>query len=403
MNRRAPLVSVVVPIYQIERYIGICIESLLNQTYRNLEIVLVNDGSPDRCPEICDLYAAKDARIKVVHKTNGGLVSARKTGLLAATGEYVGYVDGDDWVGPDFYETLVSAALESDADMIAAGQNRVLFSKSQSFLNSVPLGVYEGETLEQLYGKMISNGKFYCPGITTYVWNKLFKREILMEHQLNVDDRITIGEDAAVVYPVMLACKKVAVIDCCSYHYRQREDSMLKKVAPFHEEAKRLKVLYEYLTRFAQGTPKEYRLQSQVDDYVLGICIMRSGGLVVSMDEQDEFMPFEKDFRGKNVLVYSAGTFGQQLVNRLKEASYCTVGAWVDDDYWEYRRCCLDVDSVDSIGSCQFDYVLIATVNGALADEIKGRLQKNGIDNEKILSISCPAQIRKELLKSYFS
>ena len=83
---KEPLISVLVPIYKIDRYLGICVESLLNQTYKNLEIILVDDGSPDRCPEICDLYASKDARIKVIHKPNGGLVSARKAGLMAAKG-----------------------------------------------------------------------------------------------------------------------------------------------------------------------------------------------------------------------------------------------------------------------------------------------------------------------------
>ena len=96
---KTDLISVIVPIYRIDRYVGLCIESLINQTYKNLEIILVDDGSPDRCPEICDLYAKKDSRIKVIHKENGGLVSARKAGIMTATGKYVGYVDGDDWVG----------------------------------------------------------------------------------------------------------------------------------------------------------------------------------------------------------------------------------------------------------------------------------------------------------------
>ena len=104
-----PLVSIIVPIYMIDRYLGICVESLLNQTYQNLEIILVDDGSKDRCPEICDLYASKDSRIKVVHKENGGLVSARKAGLEVSTGGLITYVDGDDWVGPDYIEKQVAA------------------------------------------------------------------------------------------------------------------------------------------------------------------------------------------------------------------------------------------------------------------------------------------------------
>ena len=121
---KQPLISVIVPIYMIDRYVGICVESIVNQTYRNLEIILVDDGSKDRCPEICDLYASKDSRIKVVHKINGGLVSARKAGLAVATGSLISYVDGDDWIGPRFIEKLVTAWQETDADMVCAAQTR---------------------------------------------------------------------------------------------------------------------------------------------------------------------------------------------------------------------------------------------------------------------------------------
>ena len=121
------MISVIVPIYMIERYLGICVESIINQTYENLEIILVDDGSKDRCSEICDLYASKDSRIK----SNGGLVSARKAGLEASHGEYISYVDGDDWIGPGFIEALYIFVSQYDADMGCAGQRRDLFDKSE--------------------------------------------------------------------------------------------------------------------------------------------------------------------------------------------------------------------------------------------------------------------------------
>ena len=127
---KAPLISVIVPIYGIERYVGYCIESIIKQTYPNLEIILVDDGSPDRCPQLCDLYASKDKRIKVIHKKNGGLVTARKAGVLAAHGDYIGFVDGDDWIGPGFYQSLLSNITASDADIAVAGLSRDLFDKS---------------------------------------------------------------------------------------------------------------------------------------------------------------------------------------------------------------------------------------------------------------------------------
>ena len=381
-----PLISVIVPIYMIDRYVGICIESIINQTYKNLEIVLVDDGGKDRCPEICDLYKRKDERIKVIHKPNGGLVSARKAGLQQSNGAYISYVDGDDWIGPGFIEGLYTAAETSGADMVCAGQTRDLFSKSAHFSNALPAGIYEGEKLRDLWKNMISYGSFYRPGISTYVWNKLFKRSVLLTPQSAVDNRISIGEDGAVTYPALLSCSRVAVIDNVAYHYRQREDSMLKQSTGYSVEAQKLLYLYEYLMRWAERTPGELRIREQVIDYVLSIAIMRSGGRL----PQDDYSTFDKAYYGKNVVIYSAGTFGQQLVNRFRETEHCNVVAWLDDDYWEYRRCCLDVDPVESITGLTYDYVLIATVDSNVAENVRKRLLDLGVSSERILEVTVP-------------
>ena len=394
-----PLISVIVPIYGIERYIGICIESILDQTYQKLEVILVDDGSPDRSPELCDLYARKDSRIKVVHKENGGLVSARKAGLQASTGQYVGYVDGDDWIEPQFYASLVKAMLEFDADIVVSGMSRDLFSTSSRICSKIPAGNYEGERLIKLKQNMLTFGKFSRIGISTYVWNKLFKREMLLPYQMKVDENISIGEDAAVTYPYLMACDRVSVIDNFLYHYRQREDSMLKKASTYQKEAAGLKKLYAHLKDTAQKYPAEWNLQNQIIDFVLGICIMRSGGVVKEI--QDEFSPYNEVFYGADIVVYSAGTFGQQLMRRIEENQYCRVTGWVDVDYKEYRRCCLDVDPVESIDSMAFDYVLVATVDGVMADRIKDKLLWRGIPEGKILMVHCPEEKRKHLLDRY--
>lgn len=397
------LISVIVPIYGIDKYVGLCIESILNQTYQNLEIILVDDGSPDRCPELCDLYAQKDSRIKVIHKPNGGLVSARKAGLKAATGKYVGYVDGDDWIGRGFYEALYTAAITSRADVVCAGFTRDLFLKNAHFSNNIPLGVYAGQQLDELKKQMISCGDFFRIGITTYVWNKLFRRDVLMKHQLNVDETITIGEDAAVTYPVLLDCKCVCVTDHFAYHYRQREDSMLKKNATFDAEKIKLRALYNYLSKFAKASPMQYSLVKQVNDFVLGVCIMRAGGLPVQQNTDEDYLPYARPLKDKKVVVYSAGTFGQQLINRIKERGDCTVVGWVDDDYWEYRRCCLNVDSVESIVSVEFDYVLIATIDSRLAYEIRCRLYDLGICDRQILSVAPPVGSSEQLIRNFLT
>lgn len=391
-----PLISVIVPIYMIDKYVGICIESIINQTYKNLEIILVDDGGKDRCPEICDLYSRKDNRIKVIHKPNGGLVSARKAGLQQSNGSYISYVDGDDWIGPGFIEGLYTAAKTSGAEMVCAGQSRDLFSKSAHFTNAIPVGIYEGERLKELWRNMISYGSFYRPGISTYVWNKLFKREVLLASQSSVDNRISIGEDGAVTYPVLLSCKKVAVTDNVAYHYRQREDSMLKQSVSFADEAQKLKYLYDYMIRWSLTTDPELKIRGQVVDYVLSIAIMRSGGRL----PQDGFSTFDKSYYEKNVVIYSAGTFGQQLLGRFKETGHCNVVAWLDDDYWEYRRCCLDVDPVENITGLEYDYVLIATVDMAVSGNIKKRLLDLGVSRERILEVSVPEN-REQLINCF--
>lgn len=392
------LISIIVPIYMIDRYLGICIESIINQTYKNLEVILVDDGSKDRCSEICDLYAKKDSRIRVIHKSNGGLVSARKEGLRESNGEYISYVDGDDWIGPGFIESLYSSITTTDSDTACAGQSRDLFGKSARFTNPYPSGVYEGEGLRELWKNMISYGSYYRPGITTYVWNKLFKREVLYSSQLAVDPNISIGEDGAVTYPSLLNCKRVMLTENTAYHYRQREDSMLKQRSDYSAEAEKLKCLYEYMTKLK--APDGINYKEQVIDYVLSIAIMRSGGRLPG----DTYSTFDTAYFGKKVIVYSAGTFGQQLINRFRETKHCSVVGWIDDDYWEYRRCCLDVDSVESITKTDFDYVLIASVDSLFSNKAAERLMDYGIERSKILTVTVPdKEDREELLKQFLN
>ena len=116
-----PKISVIVPVYKVEKYLDRCVESIVNQTYKNLEIILVDDGSPDNCPVMCDEWAEKDERIRVIHKENGGLADARNAGMNIATGDYIGFVDSDDWIEPNMYEVLLKNALKYDADISRCG------------------------------------------------------------------------------------------------------------------------------------------------------------------------------------------------------------------------------------------------------------------------------------------
>lgn len=395
-----PLISVLVPIYKIDRYLGICIESLLNQTYKNLEIILVDDCSPDRCPEICDLYASKDSRIKVIHKSNGGLVSARKAGLQAATGNYIGYVDGDDWVGPGFYHALYSSIKESDADIAIAGFSRDLFSSTKNILNAIPSGIYEGEPLDNIKKRMISDGTFYRHGITTYLWNKLFKREVIEQHQMAMDERITIGEDAATTYPAIMASKKIVITDNCAYHYRQREDSMLKTATNHDNEYLKVMYLHDYMKESLKEWSEQYDLMRQTENLILSTFIIRSGGTLKDDGGLANF-PFSINLSSMKLVVYGAGTFGQQLVRRLKTESQCTITSWVDDDYWEYRRCCMDVDPIEQICNVEYDALVIALIDPVQIEKVKQILYDYGVIDNKIVTVSSSHEQRNKALLLY--
>lgn len=126
------LISIIIPIYKVEKFLDRCVESVVNQTYSNLEIILVDDGSPDNCPYMCDEWAEKDSRIKVIHKLNGGLSDARNEGLKSSTGKYVGFVDSDDWIAPEMYERLLQSIIIEHSDIAACSVEMIWENNSQS-------------------------------------------------------------------------------------------------------------------------------------------------------------------------------------------------------------------------------------------------------------------------------
>lgn len=241
-----PYLSVVVPIYKVEPYLVQCIESIMAQTFRDMEIILVDDGSPDKCPEICDRYAAKDDRIRVIHKPNGGLVSARKAGLAIASGEYVTFVDSDDWIDEGMYAAMKKLADARGADVIITDYFYDRKGQMTRFYTKLDAGFYEGEKLEALRQKMIYSGELYVPGIFPVVWNKWFRRELLIPNLEAIDNRVSLGEDMACTYACITDAASVEIYkDECFYHYRWRPESMISTVSPTF--FKKYVYLYTYL------------------------------------------------------------------------------------------------------------------------------------------------------------
>ena len=375
------MISIIVPIYKIENYLPQCIESILSQTFQDFELILVDDGSPDSCPAICDEYAKKDHRIKVIHKSNGGLVSARKAGLQIAKGEYVGYVDGDDWIEPEFYERLMNAAVENEADIVAAGFLKDIGDNCTSKCNPIPCHTYsKDEIAHDIIPKMMFDADAFEPGLFTYVWNKVFRRSILYSPQMNVPNSISLGEDAACVYPAVLNANRICVTDDCLYHYRQRADSMLKVSDNYQDDYAGYRILHAYLSDCFRN---DAVLKNSLDSFVLYLITTRCGGFLL---QNNQFYLFDKMPHGKKLAIYGAGTLGQHLVKRLQAVKEYSIVKWVDIDYEILRTHGLSVDSPESIINAEFDDILIAFLDKNLATIIKQDLMNKGILEKKIIS-----------------
>ena len=211
------LISIIIPIYNVEQYLKECVDSVLNQTYSNLEIILVDDGSPDRCPEMCDEYARNDLRVQVIHKENGGLSAARNAGLDVAKGEYISFVDSDDYISEDMIQALYDRAVQTQADLTFCSIERVDEKGHYISLEKVESAIYDRNNFWE-------NKYYNQPSASTVAWNKLYKKHIFDELRYAVG---RIHEDDIILLNIINKCNIIATVQRGKYMYRQRDDSII--------------------------------------------------------------------------------------------------------------------------------------------------------------------------------
>lgn len=214
---KEPLISVIVPVYKVEKYLERCVKSIVDQTYKNFEIILVDDGSPDRCPAMCDAWAVKDSRIQVVHKENGGLSDARNAGMEISSGELIGFVDSDDWIAPDMYQRLYAAMKGDNSDIAACGVEIVW----EDGTPSRRLTKTGSSTLSREEGMraIIEESWLKHP-----VWYKLYRADIIRDIKFPVGKY---HEDVFWSYQAVGNAKRISVIDDIGYYYWQRSGSIM--------------------------------------------------------------------------------------------------------------------------------------------------------------------------------
>lgn len=400
MRSVCPVVSVIVPIYKVERYLQQCIDSICNQTYEFLEIILVNDGSPDGCGRICDTNAERDSRIVVIHKENGGLSSARNAGLDAAKGDYVSFIDADDTIHPRFIEILLGLCRQYECDIAQCDYLTVAD-------NSIALPLNTVQSIK-LYNNKQALYKMCCTGDAakyTIACNKVYKKELFQDICYPLGK---MHEDEYTTYLLLWKARKIAVINLYMYYYLQRETSImgsgfsvkrLDALTAFHERLeflrdKQLWEEYEATLRTLVGLIKKYNilLRDNVEDSA-EVCARlsaegeRAESILDKLTLDKTNMPRSRDYpKNSKIVLYGAGYWGRVCYRWITENQCGTVVGWVDNSWMVISGTEYPVKPVDSLLSIPFDYVLIAIKDRLTQEEVAENLRCWGIPKEKIMT-----------------
>ncbi len=376
------LISIIVPVYNVEKYLRVCVNSIIKQTYKNLEIILVDDGSNDACAAICDEYAEKDERVKVIHKKNGGADSARKAGILVASGEYVGYVDGDDWIEPDMYKKLLYLAEKNDVDIVESG---VIDSIDSVFEIRKPFfeeGCYKGEEFDKKiapYG--IYSGHFFRFGIQCYLVTKLFKREKFVQFQMLEDFSDNITDDVLCTFPAVFYMRSIYITHDCFYHYRIRNDSAKHTLRT--DIPQKVKKIYKNdELRFIGSKPGDF-INIQMSYFYMYLLMAKSMYVFDDVGSDNYLTPYGKISKKDKIIIYGAGVVGINIHDYVKSVGGNIV-YWVDRNYNSLKSE-LEVSAPQDIINIDFDYVIIAIFSEGAVKSAKEWLKKEGVPEDKIL------------------
>ena len=368
-------VSIIVPIYNVSPYLEQCLTSILEQDYEDMQIILVDDGSTDGSGDIADRFSAKDGRIQVLHKENGGLVSARKAGLKLADGQYIMCVDGDDSLMKGYISEMMFVAQRDSADVVTSAADWGLRKQ----YDALPCGLYQSnEEREFLYKNMLSTKPFYTMGILPYLWGKVFKKKVIYNAQMHVDDRISVGEDVACTYAAILNAERITVTSICKYQYRQREDSMIVKDINISDESiEHLAHRYAFMKKEFMGM-QDGILIRQLKEYAYFTLFFKYPELLMS-DDGEEFLPFGIK-KGERIVLYGNGQYGRKLEKILTERDFCKIIYKTDRNVEKSK----EIRPLTTLLNTDFDRIVLATMRSDYLEEMQVMIERMGIQKEKV-------------------
>ena len=272
------MISVIVPVYNVEKYLRQCVDSILAQTYPDFELLLIDDGSPDGCPEICDEYARRDPRVRVIHKPNGGLISARNEGILAAKGDYVCILDGDDWALENMLQFIHDTVERSPMplDMVLFAAHNVYKDHLEETINDVPEGYYDRERLEkEIFPYLLTDTRrgLQVGVIQAHTWDKAIKRELLLKHYTR-EERIRVFTDVPMTYECLLHCQNAYICNEHLYMYNKTNDDSIRARSRENLLTKSFNYLIRYMREHMGGLGDS--IDRQLNEYA-AMLIIRTG------------------------------------------------------------------------------------------------------------------------------
>lgn len=381
-------ISVIIPVYNTAAYLPRCIESVIGQTYEDIEIILVDDGSTDESAKICESYMQKDPRIILIKQENRGNNAARKAGLEASTGEYATFVDSDDWIENDLIALLYQQIEEDPVDLVISN---VLMTRMDGTVkerkNLIAAGVYTAP--KNAVKRLFFDYEDICRyGILPYIFAKLYRRELLVRSMAKIDDCVQYDEDRALVWTCLMQDIRAAFIDVMGYHYCQRADGLVRAKDEMY--LAKVNYFYRYMSRLFEN--EDWILRRQLERYVIwNVQIAFKWKMGMSEDTPikvkgryvlDPTAFLEQPVK---VILYGAGAVGQDYELLLRDSQDIQIVAWADSAWKERCQEGLDVRAIEDVLHLSHDYILVAVRQEELFKEIRSGLISKGGSAEKIL------------------
>lgn len=377
------LLSVIVPVYNSEKTIWKCIKSIIRQTYHYLEIIVIDDGSSDKSYEICKALADSDNRIKLLKNKHSGVTAARKAGVNMASGEYIAFVDSDDWIEAHYFEKLMEDIAEID---VVITEDYIIEQNQENKTVSVrhfEEGIYSGNEIENIVEKFITPN-----GIDCCLWNKILRTSSVQAAIRNVRDEIYLFEDLAILLQILIAADKIKLFNIGGYHYCVNSNSLIHSA---HKDyLLNLHFLFNFLDSVLEQCPYKEKLIKGFWRYMRFLAMQTPYYLDLKIQDsdvlfQDVYYPYYGRLENARIILYGAGYIGTSYYYHIINDKETEIVAWVDRQPDKCRGGGGCVRPPDIIHKVKYDYIILAVKEEKVALEIKAELIKAGVPQDIIL------------------